>query len=122
MADEHHLAVASTPLGNAIAPWLRPAESSPMSAATGRPYQPPALMARSSWAVPGLVANTFGCGRYLAASRADPRWHHRRRAALLAGGWPPLPVLCFEEDEKVEKDLRVNSTFYRVLFAKALDS
>ena len=35
---------------------------------------------------------------------------------------PLLPVLCFEDDEKVEKDLNINSTFYRVLFAKALDS
>ena len=35
---------------------------------------------------------------------------------------PLMPVLCFEDDEKVEKDLNINSTFYRVLFAKALDS
>ena len=68
--------------------------------AGGAPYLPGAIgldLASNHAAAPGMPS---------AASRRAPL----------------LPVLCFEDDEKVEKDLNINSTFYRVLFAKALDS
>ena len=61
---------------------------------------------------PGAVGPNIASPR--AAAPGMPSATGRR--ALL------LPVLYFEDDEKVEKDLSINSTFYHVLFAKALDS